>query len=180
LTPRQQCLGAALLGTVGLSVWLACSVDPAEPAPLAEPPVARAARPSTRLPALARPPDALTATPAAAPRPIWPEPAEAALAAWSVPAPPALPAAPKPAAAPAPPAVAAPPPVAPALRYTLVGSLQQAAGWQALLAGAQRSLAVRAGDVVDGQWRIDQVNASGLEGVWLPQGLPFSLRYPSP
>ena len=113
-------------------------------------------------------------------RPAWPDALPAALAAWSVPtAPPPPPARPLPSttvASVAPPA-APPPPVAPRPGYSVVGVLQQATGWTALLAGPQRSLAVRVGDVMDSQWRVDLVSATGVAGTWLPQGLPYSLPY---
>ena len=113
-------------------------------------------------------------------RPVWPDALPAALAAWAAPdaLPPARPlVVAAPATVAATPAAAPPPAVAPRPAYTLVGVLQQPAGWTALLAGPQRSLAVRAGDVIDSQWRVDQVSAAGMVGTWLPQGLPYSLQH---
>jgi hypothetical protein len=42
----------------------------------------------------------------------------------------------------------------------------------ALLTGPNRSVSVRAGDTLDGQWRVDQVSASGVRLTWLPAQLP--------
>jgi hypothetical protein len=175
VTPRQQALGAALLATLGLTLWLAMSGDadaPVGPAPRRQ--AAPAPSGLAAAPALAEAP-ASTPASAGVARPPWPELSEAALAAWSAPAAPvAAPAAAAPAHRVAP---AAPAAVAPQFGYTLIGSLQQAGGWSALLAGPQHSVAVRAGDIVDGQWRIDQITPAGVDGTWLPQGLPFRLRY---
>jgi hypothetical protein len=49
-----------------------------------------------------------------------------------------------------------------------------------LLAGVQRSLWVRVGDTVDSSWRVQRVDASGVDLLWLPQQLPARLTYRRP
>jgi len=96
--------------------------------------------------------------PSTAARGAWP--AATALMAWSGPP-----------APPPPPAVAAPaqaPP--PAFPYRWIGRLDDGIGPQALLAGPQRSFGARAGDVLDGRWRVDRVAAARLQLTWLPTG----------
>ncbi|MET0517221.1 MAG: hypothetical protein ABW005_00160, partial [Burkholderiaceae bacterium] len=83
------------------------------------------------------------------------------------------------AAPPAPP----PPPMAPPFPYQLIGRLVEGEGSgkgeqaQALLAGPTRSLAVKAGEVVDGQWRVDQVGATQLSLTWLPARLKQTISF---
>ena len=60
------------------------------------------------------------------------------------------------------------PPV-PAFGYALIGRLDDGQA-HALLTGPLRSFDVRAGDVLDGQWRIDAVTTEGLTVTWLPAG----------
>lgn len=93
-------------------------------------------------------------------------------AAWQPPPPPPPP--------PAPPAPPPPPPTAPAFPYQLIGRLQDgadAASAQAFLSGPQRSLAVRAGDTLDGQWRIEQIGATGLTVTYLPLQLKQTIAF---
>jgi len=72
--------------------------------------------------------------------------------------------------------------MAPPFPYQLIGRLVEGDKAQGLLAGASRSLAVQAGDVVDGQWRVEQVNERGLNLTWLPAKLPqiIAFRPPAP
>jgi len=80
------------------------------------------------------------------------------------------------AAAPAPPPPAdpvdepPPAPAAPPFPYQFVGRLTDGAA-RAVLDSARRSTVVGAGDVVDGQWRVDAVEAGGLRLTYLPLGL---------
>lgn len=74
-----------------------------------------------------------------------------------------------------------PPPLqAPPFPYQLIGRLQQGEQTQALLTGPLRSLALRTGDVVDGQWRVDKVEASALHITWLPGQLSQQIGYGNP
>ncbi len=134
-------------------------------------------------PTNARP--AVTATAAVARGP-WHAPSAEAVAAWSAPRP-VAPMAPARVAR-APVAVVAvqphpatpPAPRAPAVGYELIGTVADAAGPGALLAGAQHSLWVRAGDTVDSAWRVLKVDAGGVDLLWLPQQLPVRLNYRTP
>jgi len=96
------------------------------------------------------------------------------VAAWSPPPPPPPP--PPPVAvvtSPAPP----PAPVAPSFPYQLIGRLDSGGVSQALMSGDYRSLSVKAGDVIDGQWRIDRVNANSVSMTWLPAKLPQTIQF---
>jgi hypothetical protein len=122
---------------------------------------------------------------AAVTRGAWHAPSAEAVAAWSAPQPVAVAAparvAPRAVAA-APPSAPPPPPAprAPGLGYELIGTVTDSAGAGALLASAQRSLWVRAGDTVDSSWRVQRVDASGVDLLWLPQQLPARLAYRTP
>jgi hypothetical protein len=71
--------------------------------------------------------------------------------------------------------------MAPPLPYQMIGRLVEGEGAQAadvaLLASPQRALSVRRGDVIDGQWRVEQVGASGVQLLWLPGQLPQTLAF---
>lgn len=56
---------------------------------------------------------------------------------------------------------------APPFSYTLIGRLDDGQPL-ALLAGPLRSIAVKAGDIVDDQWRIDAVGTQSVTLTWLP------------
>jgi hypothetical protein len=87
-----------------------------------------------------------------------------ALASWSPPPPAATPAARSASAA----AEAASTPRAPPFPYKWIGRLEQDGSAVALLDGPQRSLGASAGQVLDGQWRIDRVGEERVEITWLP------------
>jgi len=110
---------------------------------------------------------------ALAPREPWPEAEPAALAAWQPAPPPQVQAVlPQSQAQPAP-----TPPQAPPFPYQLIGRFVQSGRVQALLGSEQRSLAVQAGDTIDGQWRVQAVGDDSLELLWLPGPLPQTLRF---
>ncbi|HEX2009706.1 MAG TPA: hypothetical protein VJN44_02100, partial [Roseateles sp.] len=52
--------------------------------------------------------------------------------------------------------------------YQLIGRLEDGGQSLALLAGANRSISAKAGDVIDGQWRVERVGPAGLALIWLP------------
>ncbi len=170
---RKLLLGGALALTLAATLWSALSPDADEA--LAQPvagerrAAAPAARPSALAASAAEP---LVATNwAAVERQPWALPENSYFAAWAPPPPP-----------PAPKQVAAPPqpppaPVAPAFPYQLIGRLVDGDQAQALLAGPNRSLAAKAGDVVDGQWRVDQVTERGLSLTWLPAQLTQNIMF---
>lgn len=192
-TRRHQVLGAVLAATVAATAWLALQPDDdsalARPAPLARKPATATPRdalstPPTRpVPRLDIASATTTATADAAdaaststtPRDPWPAAGTAAAESWG--RPPPLPP-PRVAAAPAP---KAPPPEpeaprAPPFPYTLIGQLDDGRP-QALLTGPLRSLAVGNGEVVDGQWRIDAIEAQSITLTWLPGGQRQTLGF---
>lgn len=199
MTPAHRRLALALAATLALCAWIAVrdgedEVLPAGATPRPSTHAGSPAAPSSQtrrlVPAAALPPLAAVAAIDPAARSRWPALDREAAAAWGLP--PAAPvasapsrvagrvAASAPAAAPPPPPVVAPVrPAAPPFGYALIGNLEQGGRWTALLGNAQRGLAVRAGDVVDGQWRVEQVLPAGVDLVWLPQALPLKLRRPT-
>ena len=175
LTRSQWALGLALGATVAACLW-AAQLPEAEDdaAALATVPARR--RPSTAVSS----PSASSSAPlsrwAVAAREPWPEAEPAALAAWQPPPPPPLPAQATPAQA-SPPPPPPPPPQAPPFPYQLIGRLSQTGQVQALLGSDQRSLAVKAGDTIDGQWRVQSIGDDSLELLWLPGPLSQTLRF---
>nr|WP_316641419.1 hypothetical protein [uncultured Roseateles sp.] len=173
MTPRQIALGAGLAATVAATAWLALS--PEEEAVVATAGTRREAvsRADARAVAASAPATQAASTwpirLVAEPREAWPAPADPLFAAWSPPPPPPPP--------PAPPPPPPPPPRAPNFPYQLMGRMEEGGVAQALLSGPLRSFGVRAGDVVDGQWRVEQVSATGVKLVWIPGGLPQTLSF---
>jgi len=170
MKPRQIALGTGLAATLAATVWLALS--PEDEAVVATAGTRRDAAPRA---AAASAPAAKTSASSwpirlvAQPREAWAPPADPLFAAWSPPPPP-----PPPPAQPPPPP---PPPRAPNFPYQLMGRMEEGGVAQALLSGPLRSFGVRAGDVIDGQWRVEQVGATGVKLVWIPGGLPQTLSF---
>lgn len=164
MTPRQWVLGGALAATLAATAWVATRPD--------EGAVAVAVVEPVRRPATA----ASAPAPQAAARQPWPEASAEQLAAWQPPPPP-----------PAPPSqqqptVAVPaPPSAPPPPYQMIGRLVEGEGAQAvevaLLTGPGRALSVKRGDVIDGQWRVEQVSTGGVSLTWLPSSLPQNIVF---
>jgi hypothetical protein len=68
--------------------------------------------------------------------------------------------------------------MAPAFPYQLIGRLEEAGGAsQVFLSGPARSLSVRAGEVIDGQWRVEGIAPNGLQLLWLPAKLPVNVAF---
>lgn len=178
ITPRQWVLASALGATVAATVWLATQPEDDTPAVAAAP--VRRAPPAGAASAAAvasGPASASAATAAALPgRAPWAEVSSAQLAAWQPPPPPPPPPAPPPVVAPPP-----PPPVAPPAPYQMIGRVVEGEGARAvqvaLLAGASKALSAKAGDVLDGQWRVEQVSDSGVRLTWLPGSLPQTIVF---
>jgi hypothetical protein len=176
LTPRHWMLGAALAGTIAATLWAAQTEDEAE-API-QPVAGQRRAPAAAVAAAAPVAPAASAAGNVAPdwtpveRGPWAEAPPSQFAAWSPPPPPPVVAAP-----PAPP----PPPMAPPFPYQLIGRLVEGEGRseqaQALLAGPTRSVAVKAGEVVDGQWRVDQIGANQVSLTWLPAQLKQTISF---
>jgi hypothetical protein len=176
LNTRRRRLMLAAAATLAATAWAAL-LDEEAPAARSGPRIA--AEPGT----VSWPRAGATRTSAAVsalPTPAWPEPPGAdrrqpwraapapGVAAWS--GPPALEHPP----VTAPTAAAKTPPQAPAFPYTLIGSLDDGQP-QALLSGPRRSFGVKAADVIDGEWRVDSVQARGLTLTWLPGGVKKTL-----
>lgn len=163
---RHLALGGALVVTLAATAWVATRPDDAA-GPVAAVPVRRAAAVAASSP---------TAAPAPGARQPWAEAPPAQLAAWQPPPPPPAPPAPPPAAA-APP----PPPMAPPMPYQMIGRVVEGEGAKAvevaLLAGPTKALSVKRGDVIDGQWRVEQVSPSGVSLTWLPARLPQNIVF---
>lgn len=181
VTPRQWLMGGGLAVTLAATLWAAQSgdddSDAAQPVAGASHRDATAADTSTTARSPAPKPAAQQTAPApelhSSARAPWPRASDAQFLAWMPPAPPP----PPPPPPPAPPA----PPVAPPLPYQLIGRLVEDDRPVALLASPTRTLAVRAGDVIDGQWQVDAVNDTSLALTWRPAKLKQVLSFrPTP
>ena len=162
-SPARRRLLTALAATLAASGWLAMADDGETPV-VAPAPRATARAPAIEVAARATVPvDAWPAPPRN--RPAAEMPADAS--AWASPRPP-----PQPASAPPPAAKAFVGPVvpqAPPFRYTLIGRLDDGQ-LHALLTDELRSIDVRVGELIDGQWRLDSVGSDGIVVTWLPAG----------
>ncbi|MFG6468105.1 hypothetical protein ACG01O_15870 [Roseateles sp. BYS87W] len=179
VTPRQYVLAGALGLTVAATVWLATQPDDEAPVAAARP-LRAADRVGARAALAASAPSTAAATGAAASapaRPAWAEVSDAQLAAWQPPPPPPAQAVPAQASVQPPP----PPPVAPPAPYQMIGRLIEGEGARAvqvaLLSGPNKALSVKAGDVLDGQWRVEQVSDAGVRLTWLPGPLPQTIVF---
>ena len=65
-----------------------------------------------------------------------------------------------------------------AFPYKLIGRLDDGVP-QALLSGTSRSFGVKAADVIDGQWRVDAVDAQSVTVTWLRTGARKTLSFAS-
>lgn len=165
LPPRRLVLFGALGLSLAATAWFAVEDDDGATAPEASQRPARTASTGTLA----------TATPRS--RGDWPAPDPQARAAWGEVAPvaagPALPPAAPAEAADEPPAPPAPPP----FPYQFVGRMSDGAT-RAILTNALRTAVVGVGEVVEGQWRVDAVDAGGLRLTYLPLGqaqfVPFA------
>lgn len=157
LAPRQMMLGGLLAVSLAATAWVA-SREEADVAPTLRRPRLSAASPAVPLD---------WPGPAARMRSPWPEVEAVAARAWgdasasltATPLPPAS------VAEDAPPDAAAPP----SFPYRLVGRMTDTHA-RAVLDGAQRSLVVGVNDLVDGQWRIEAIESTGLRVKHLPNG----------
>jgi hypothetical protein len=169
---RQRRLMLAAAATLAATVWAALQPEesaapPSRPRTGADPGAVSAPRSGAALGSATRP---------AAAVPGWPEPPDAGrrqpwraalahgVAAWS--GAPDTPPAPAPALA----VARTAPAQAPAFPYTLIGRLDDGEAL-ALLSGPLRSFGVKAAEVIDGEWRVDSVQATGLTLTWLPGGV---------
>ncbi|MFG6429501.1 hypothetical protein [Roseateles sp. LYH14W] len=164
--PRQIALFATLGLSLAATAWVASNDEPEVAAPAPRRSVAAA------VPAAAQD----WPGPASATRTAWPEADAEARRAWADTAPPA------------PTAVAASPTqtpnaqpdaddAAPPFPYELVGRMTDSRP-RVVLNGAQRSLVLGAGEVVDGQWRIEAIEPGGLRLKRLPDGPSQFIAFP--
>jgi hypothetical protein len=158
---RQLTLSGALATTLVATSWVAMRPEDATV------PVVAAVPPARRAVAAASAPEAPSSG-----RAPWAEASPEQLAAWQPPPPPPLPPAPPPVAAASP-----PPPMAPPLSYQMIGRVFEGAAEVALLSDPNNVLSVKRGDVIDGQWRVEQVTPSGVSLTWLPGKLPQTLVF---
>ncbi|MFG6448895.1 hypothetical protein ACG0Z6_11685 [Roseateles sp. BYS180W] len=173
---KRQALWASALGaTLAATLWSATQDDEAD-APAAAQALVRA-RPSPAAPSTATPgatasaaPTPPTWNPAPLQRQPWPSAKADALLAWAPPPPP--PEAPPP---PPPSPPPAPPPVAPPFPYQAIGRMEEGGQTVLFVANAQRSAALRVGDVLDGSWRVEHIGPQGAQLRWLPAGLPVNI-----
>jgi type IV secretory pathway VirB10-like protein len=169
VTPRQIALAAALAATLAATWWVA-QREEIDAAPQQVP--AHSVRPTRPARAAASvPPPPAPGSWARVERTPWPEAPQAQFAAWGPPPPPPAPPAPPP-----PPSVAEAP-VAPAFPYQLIGRLEEGGVSLALLSAGNRSLNAKAGDVIDGQWRVERVGPTGLGLLWLPGQQPQTITF---
>lgn len=164
---RQLVLGGALAATLAATAWVATRPEDEAAATVAAP----ARRPAAAASAVAAAP-----APGVTGRAAWADVPASQLAAWQPPPPPPPPPAPPPVAAPPP-----PPPVAPPPPYQMIGRVVEGEGAKAvevaLLTGPNKALSARRGDVIDGQWRVEQVSDSGVRLTWLPGQLPQNIVF---
>ena len=165
----------ALAATLAACVWVALLDDTAPPAPTerttqgannaASPPLPRAQANQTPVVFWPSAPDMQPADQA------WPPLNARTRLAWAPAPPPPPPPPPPPVIRP----VVVPPP--PAFPYRWLGQLAQAdAPALALLGGPQNSLAVPVNGLIDGQWKLQSMQAHQLVLVWLPTGQTVNLK----
>jgi hypothetical protein len=160
-TPRGLALCGALGLTLAATAWVSREDEPE--------PVAAAPR---HAPAAAAAAAGEWPGPAASARAEWPALDAQARAAWGEAAPVA--------AAPAPPRAEARPPTAPPpFPYQLVGRMTDSR-LRVILNNAQRSAVVGVGELVDGRWRVEAIEAEGLRLTYLPLGQAQFIPFASP
>lgn len=173
MTPdrRRLALFGVLAAVVAWSGWLAFddSASPARDDAADLLPPARPAQPSRATPAPAPAATATATATATGPRlalsrtNLFPEQT------WYVAPPPPPP--PPPA-----PYVPPPPPEAPPLPYSYIGRWQEGGNTTFYLARGELPVSVRAGQVLDGVWKLEAVDDAGLNFVYLPLNQTRRLR----
>lgn len=158
---RRSVLFIALAGVAAWSAWLALN-EPASDAEVAEP----AARAQRAAPIPIDTAAVATQKQEAAPRlelvraNLFPKQT------WYVPPPPPPP----------PPYVPPPPPQAPALPFSYMGRWQEAGQTTYYLTHGTLPVSVRAGQVIDGVWRLEPVTGDQLNFTYIPLNQTRSLR----
>lgn len=158
LRPRHLLLGLALLATLAASVWVGERQPKDESAPALPARSERAAPSSTSSDSPASPAAPAKPADAAAPQLGTPQPRPAsegeivnlfAKQSWFVPPPPS-------------------PPSAPPLPYTYLGKYIDGKETVVFLSTADQNLVVRKGDVLDGNYRIDDIAPPTMTITYLP------------
>jgi hypothetical protein len=166
---RQVVLAVALTATLGATWWAARVPEPAAsapprttpaPAPLAAAHGADDATPPVGASAAA--PPALTSDRFTR-LPLAEQPAPGVTLAWGPPPPPPPPVLPKGYKPPPP-----PPPPPPPLPFTSIGKLEDGAATTAFLLAADRTYAVRTGDTIDNNYRVEEVTPQRIVLLYLP------------
>lgn len=166
---------AVLVPLLGGATWLALFGDKT-PAGVVKPASAAVARPAAAPPAPSRTPaprrDAAEPVEALRPRVVPdtpPRPAADlfAVAAWRLPPPPPPP--PEPVAQPK----AAPP--LPALNYKVLGKKEENNLWEVYLGRDDSSFIARAGETLEGLWRVEQIEPPLMTLVHVPSGQQLKL-----
>ena len=155
--PRQIALATALGISLAATAWVAGNDEPEISAP--------APRRSVSASKPAVPQD--WPGPASSARAAWPEADAEARRAWGEATAPTTAVAAAPAVVLA--AQAEPEDAAPPFPYQLVGRMTDSRP-RVVLNNEQRSLVLGVGEVIDGQWRIEAIEAGGLRVKRLPQG----------
>lgn len=171
LPPRSRALMIVLAVSLLATLWAALQSSPEEAS--AQEALVAPRKAAVRAVSPANSASSATGAWPAAPAARAPWPRLLQVAAWGPPPPPPAPVATK-APPPADDAPAGPPP-APPFPYTLIGRLEDGPLTQALLSSPRRTLGVKANDVIDGQWRVNSVDAAGLNLTWLPGGQTVTL-----
>ena len=174
---RHIALTLALAATLGASWWAARTPDQATatlPRAAAGRPVA-AANPGNRDQLAGDP--ALTAPPALTPEqytraPLAEHPPLQVTLAWGPPPPPPLPPVPK--------GYKPPPPPPPPLPFRSIGKLEDGTTVTAFLLGPDQSYAVRTGDAINGNYRVEEVTAQHVVLTFLPLNARQELRMDGP
>lgn len=165
---RRQILYLALAAVAGWSAWLAISDTPSDgdaDVELAEP-MQRARTPTGVAPSASQVPTAGTATQPAPERLALSQANLFPVQTWYVPPPP-----------PPPPLyVPPPPPEAPPLPYSYMGRWQEGEVTTVYLTRGTLPLSARAGQVIDGVWRLDALANGVLNFTYLPLNQTRSLR----
>ena len=166
---RRYVLFIALAGVAAWSAWLAIN----EPASDAEADLAEVAEPAARAQPAAPTTTTIDAAAVARKKPQQAAPRLALARAnlfpeqtWFIPPPPPPP----------PPYVPPPPPQAPALPFSYMGRWQEAGQTTYYLVRGMLPVSVRAGQVLDGVWRLEPVTGSLLNFTYLPLNQTRSLR----
>lgn len=180
LPARSRALGVLLGVSLLATLWAASQTSPeADDDAVALAPRAAAQRAAPRPASVSGGMSGAVTAPAA----TWPEPPAvrapwpriAQASAWGPPPVPQAPVVQAQRAAVPQAEAASGPQSAPPFPYTLIGRLEDGPLTQALLASPRRTLGVKPQDVIDGQWRVDRVDAAGVTLTWLPGGQALTL-----